>query len=78
MRLATRLVMSGTVPMVVTTDGQRAGATEQLAAFTRLLGIPLLVASHPVSLARALAQRTDGAPVLIDTAGADPLSGRAG
>jgi flagellar biosynthesis protein FlhF len=43
-----------------------------LAAFTRLLGIPLLVANHPVSLARALAQRRDGAPVLIDTSGADP------
>jgi flagellar biosynthesis protein FlhF len=71
-RLATRLVMSGTAPLVITTDGKRAGATEQLAAFTRLLGVPLLVASHPVSLARALLQRTDGAPVLIDTAGADP------
>jgi flagellar biosynthesis protein FlhF len=71
-RLATRLVMSGTAPLVITTDGKRAGATEQLAAFTRLLGVPLLVASHPVSLARALLQRTEGAPVLIDTAGADP------
>jgi flagellar biosynthesis protein FlhF len=71
-RLATRLVMRGTVPVVITTDGKRAGATEQLAAFTRLLGVPLLVASHPVSLARALLQRTDGAPVLIDTAGTDP------
>lgn len=71
-RLATRLVMQGIAPMVITTDGKRAGATEQLAAFTRLLGVPLLVASHPVSLARALLQRADGAPVLIDTAGADP------
>jgi len=71
-RLATRLVMQGIAPMVITTDGKRAGATEQLAAFTRLLGVPLLVASHPVSLARALSQRADGAPVLIDTAGADP------
>lgn len=33
-RLATRLVMSGIAPMVITTDGRRAGATEQLAAFT--------------------------------------------
>jgi flagellar biosynthesis protein FlhF len=71
-RLATRLVMRGTAPLVITTDGKRAGATEQLAAFTRLLGVPLLVASHPVSLARALLQRTAGAPLLIDTAGADP------
>jgi flagellar biosynthesis protein FlhF len=71
-RLATRLVLGGIAPMVITTDGKRAGATEQLAAFTRLLGVPLLVASHPVSLARALAQRRDGAPVLIDTAGSEP------
>jgi flagellar biosynthesis protein FlhF len=71
-RLATRLVMGGDKPMVITTDGKRAGATEQLAAFTRLLGIPLLVASHAASLARALAQRQNGAPVLIDTAGTDP------
>jgi flagellar biosynthesis protein FlhF len=74
-RLATRLVMRGVTPMVITTDGSRAGATEQLAAFTRLLGVPLLVASNPVSLARALAQRRDGAPVLIDTAGTDPYDG---
>ena len=71
-RLATRLVMGGVTPMVITTDAKRAGATEQLAAFTRILGLPLLVVSHPVSLARALAQRRDGAPVLIDTAGSDP------
>ena len=71
-RLATRLVLGGAAPMVITTDGKRAGATEQLAAFTRTLDLPLLVASQPVSLARALAQRRDGAPVLIDTAGSDP------
>ena len=72
-RLATRLAMRGTPPLVVTTDGKRAGATEQLAAFARLLGIQVLVASNPVSLARALAQRRDGVPVLIDTAGTDPF-----
>jgi flagellar biosynthesis protein FlhF len=71
-RLATRLVMSGIAPMVITTDGRRAGATEQLAAFTRLLSVPLLVASNCASLSRALTQRRDGAPVLIDTAGVDP------
>lgn len=71
-RLATRLVMSGIVPMVITTDGRRAGAIEQLAAFTRLLSVPLLVASNCASLSRALTQRREGAPVLIDTAGADP------
>ncbi len=70
-RLAARLVMAGARPMVVTADGKRAGATEQLAAFTRLLGLHLLVASSPVALARALQRRGDGAPVLIDTPGFD-------
>jgi flagellar biosynthesis protein FlhF len=72
-RLATRLVMGGTSPMVLTADGRRAGATEQLAAFTRLLGISLTVASHPVTLGRALTRRADGAPVLIDAFGCDPF-----
>jgi flagellar biosynthesis protein FlhF len=72
-RLATRLVLAGALPMVVTADGKRAGATEQLAAFTRLLGIDLIVASHPVTLGRALARRLDAVPVLIDAPGCDPF-----
>lgn len=72
-RLATRLVLGGVVPMVITADGRRAGALEQLCAFTRLLGINLGAASHPVTLARALAARPVDAPVLIDTPGIDPF-----
>ena len=72
-RLATRLVMAGQSPMIITTDGRRAGATEQLAAFTRLLGLTLIVASHPATLARALLRRTPGTPVLIDAPGTDPF-----
>jgi flagellar biosynthesis protein FlhF len=70
-RLATRLVMAGIVPMVITTDGQRAGATEGLAAFTRILGISLLVAAHPVTLGRTVTGRREATPVLIDSAGID-------
>lgn len=65
-RLATRLVLAGTPPLVITADGKRAGAAEQLAAFTRLLGLELIVACHPVTLGRALARSQNGAPVLID------------
>ena len=72
-RLATRLVMRGSAPMVVTTDTRRAGATEQLAAFTRLLGLKLVVAGHPLTLGRALAERAAGASVLIDSPGSDPF-----
>ncbi len=72
-RLATRLVMAGAAPMVITTDGRRACATEQLAAFTRLLGLTLIVAGAPATLARALLRRQPGAAVLIDAPGADPF-----
>lgn len=72
-KLATRLVMAGQSPLVVTADGQRAGAPEQLAAYTRLLGLTLVVASTPAPLSRALARRQDHAPVLIDTPGLDPF-----
>ena len=72
-RLATRLVLGGMPPLVITADGQRAGAAEQLAAYTRLLGLDLIVASHPVVLGRALLHRRDGAPVLIDAPGTDPF-----
>ncbi len=72
-RLATRLVLGGSTPLIITTDGRRAGATEQLAAFTRLLGLTLIVASHPVTLARALMRRQEAVPVLIDAPGTDPF-----
>ena len=72
-RLATRLVMQGATPSVVTADGRRAGATEQLAAFTRLLGLDLLVANQPATLGRALTRREGGATVLIDAPGTDPF-----
>lgn len=72
-RLAARLVMAGTQPMVLTADARRAGAAEQLAAFMRLLGLPLRAANDPLQLGQALALRTGGQTVLIDTPGVDPF-----
>jgi flagellar biosynthesis protein FlhF len=72
-KLAARAMLGGAAPLVVTTDGARAGAVEQLAAFTRVLGLPLAVAPQPGTLVKALARRTPGQPVLIDTAGCDPF-----
>ena len=73
-RLATRLVLDGQMPLVISADAERAGAAEQLAAFTRLLGLTLIAAGDAMSLARALPRRQDGAAVLIDTGGIDPFS----
>lgn len=72
-KLAARLVLAGQAPLVVTTDGARAGAAEQLAAFTRVLGLTLAVAPAAATLAKALARRPPGQPVLIDSAGCDPF-----
>ena len=68
-KVATRLVVSGVTPLVISTDGQKAGATEQLAAMTRVLGLTLIVADQVATLRRAIGMRVDGAPVLIDGAG---------
>lgn len=72
-KLATRLVLADTRPLVITADGRRAGAAEELAAYTRLLGLPLVMANHPATLVRALAHRGPAMPVLIDTAGINPF-----
>ncbi|MCO6419434.1 GTPase [Siccirubricoccus sp. KC 17139] len=72
-KLATRAVLAGQPPLVVTTDGARAGAAEQLAAFTRVLGLTLAVAPAPGTLVKALARRQPGQVALIDTAGCNPF-----
>lgn len=72
-RLATRMKLAGQDSHVITADGRRAGAAEQLAAFTRLLGLTLIVAGTPSQLARAIARRPDRTPILIDTPGLNPF-----
>lgn len=72
-KLAARLVMAGTPPVVVTTDGQRAGASAQLAAFTGVLGLTLALAPSPAALGKALARRAAGQPAIVDSAGCDPF-----
>ncbi len=74
-KLATRLVLAGNTPLVITTDRERGGGIDQLAVHTRRLGIPLLAAHDTATLKRALNQRRNGQPVLIDTAGTDPYAG---
>ncbi|HWT10522.1 MAG TPA: hypothetical protein VN329_15255 [Roseomonas sp.] len=75
-KLAARFVLAGTPPVIATTDGQRAGASAQLAAFTSVLGLTLAVAQSPAALGKALARRQPGQPVLVDSAGCDPFDTR--
>ncbi len=72
-KLAAREALAGRAPLVATVDGERAGAVEQLAAFTRLLRLTLAVAHRPEALVKALAPRAPGQPAIIDGFGADPF-----
>ncbi len=72
-KLAARAKMAGQTPIVVTADGARAGAVEQLAAFTRLLRLTLAVAALPEALSKALRGREPGQMALVDGFGCDPF-----
>lgn len=73
-KLAARAVLAGRKVDVITADTQRAGAIEQLSAFTRILNIDLQTADVPEALARIVARRNTTTPLYIDTAGANPFS----
>jgi len=72
-KLTARAKMSGQTPIVVTADGARAGAVEQLAAFTRLLRLTLAVAAAPEALEKALRAREPSQPAFIDGFGCNPF-----
>lgn len=69
-RLATRLVLAGRTPLILSTDTCRAGATAQLQAFTTVLGVKLMVADDLGAIGQAL--HGSVGPVLIDSAGCSP------
>lgn len=70
-KLAARFALSHGKDQValVTTDGIRIGAQEQLITFGRILGVPVHTAIDSQSLEQALVQVRDKKLVLIDTAG---------
>jgi flagellar biosynthesis protein FlhF len=76
-KLAARAVLKQRRVAVVTTDTVRAGATAQLAAFTRILEIELKVARGPEALARLLSELTRSHELIfIDTPSVNPFSER--
>lgn len=54
---------------LITMDIFRVGAVEQLKTYTKIMGIPLEVASTPKELERAVERNSDCDLILIDTAG---------
>lgn len=73
-KLAARAILSGSPVRVVTTDGFRAGGTEQLATLTEVLGTELHTAASPQELKHIVTAGDPGDFVLVDTAGINPFN----
>jgi flagellar biosynthesis protein FlhF len=54
---------------IITTDGYRVGAYDQLRAYAKILGVPLQAVQDPAALAAIVAGLRDRHLVLVDTAG---------
>ena len=73
-KFATRLAIGKKPVTVISTDIDRAGGMEQLAAFTRLLKLNLLEIEDYHALRDAVHAQKAGHAVLIDTAGRNPFN----
>lgn len=73
-KLAARHTIAGRPVAVITTDTRRAGAVDQLAAFTRVLKIRLRAALNAKDLRQAVANCPSDALVLIDSPATNPYS----
>ncbi len=71
-KLATMAKLQKKPVTVITTDLVRAGGIEQMAAFTRLLKVPLLEIEQPESVADTMAELAGKGLVLVDTPGRNP------
>ncbi len=71
-KIAARMVVENNPIRVITTDSNRAAGTEQLQAFTRILGVDLQVASSRDELSAILADCDRNMRVIIDSAGCNP------
>lgn len=73
-KLATRAVMNGLKPAVITADTTRAGGVEQLAAFMRVLQIGLIKVNNPEQLKQAVHDHQKSDQILIDCPGLNAFS----
>jgi len=72
-KLATRAVMNGLKPAVISTDIVRAGGLEMLSTFLDVLDLELDDADSPQSLKAAIDKNQDADQILIDTGGLNPF-----
>jgi len=75
-KLATRGFLAKRSVGVITTDGDRPGGPDQLAAFTRILRLKLTTADDPDALAGAVRVHAKADLLLIDSAGRNPYDER--
>ncbi len=71
-KFATKATLNKKAVMVISTDTERAGGMEQLAAFTRLLKLKLMEIEDAHALREAIGIQPDSL-ALIDTAGRNPF-----
>lgn len=72
-KLAARATMSGGHVSVINIDTTRAGASDQLSAFARIMGIEMKTAETPTELRFAMRSCGEDSPVLIDSDGINPF-----
>jgi flagellar biosynthesis protein FlhF len=73
-KLAARATLAGERVTVITTDTRRAGAVEQLSAFTRILKLDLITADTVEEMRAAIVKAPVRGAVFVDTAGINPFS----
>ncbi len=72
-KIAARGILNDLKVAVITTDTVRAGGVEQLAAFTKILQVPLLKAKSPAELKDCLAKAKGADQIIVDTGGSNPF-----
>jgi flagellar biosynthesis protein FlhF len=72
-KFATNATLAKKPVIVISTDTERAGGMEQLAAFTRLLKIGLMEIEDAQTLHEAVAIQPEDALIVIDTPGRNPF-----
>jgi flagellar biosynthesis protein FlhF len=72
-KLAALVAMGKDRPRVITTDTQKAGGIEQLAAFTRILGIELETTNDAKGLIKLMQDSHTDVPIVVDTSSTNPF-----
>jgi flagellar biosynthesis protein FlhF len=73
-KLAARAVLDGRRVRLVTADAARAGAVDQLAAFAKILNVPLHRAEDDAQLSAAVALGQPGELIVVDGPGINPYA----